>query len=251
MSGLAVTHDELAGRRDRLAGGNADSRSWARDMSEHHPKLTTTALHVAKSLQLYADENLECWPSRATLAKVSQLTLATVTRAIRELLDAGVIERIAETGTGRTVSRYRLLRGDSPIPLGERRGVSQKHPWGDVPRARVAGSTSEVPAEVPRPPNPPEGGDSTSVGLRHTPPPRRPSGGRKRDRDHWLADLRQWCIREKLPVEHLAYVEAAMGGLRPVHDRAGIVAYLEKWTAWRCEPEDDTGVDQLTLEVDE
>lgn len=99
---------------------------WRLELLER-PDLDATAKAVGLTLDTFM-RNGRCWPSRAALAHRSGLSTRTVTRAIKRLELAGVLE--IDRGAGRTTSRYRQVlhkdRGE-PSP-----GVTQSHRRGDT-----------------------------------------------------------------------------------------------------------------------
>lgn len=84
--------------------------------------ITAQAVRVYACLRRFADRGHDATPSHATIAERAQCSVPTVKRAIRELEDIGVVERVERYYDGRQTSNgYHLLvtpRGVTGEPHG-------------------------------------------------------------------------------------------------------------------------------------
>jgi hypothetical protein len=157
----------------------------------------------------------------AHLAEVmegTKLQRSSVQRGLAELEQVGAIERRRYRRNGKT--EYKLL------PLDGLRAVTGGLTGGPTGRPTVGPQVA--------PPGGPTVGPlttgSTTQGLQ---PPLPPAGGRQRDHDQWLVELRDWAGAAGLPDEHFGYVESAMRNLpRVQRTAAGVVAWLERFAEW-------------------
>jgi len=124
------------------------ARDWAWARRELIPALRLVLLALAE----HADAQGACWPSLSRLAQLAELDRRTVTRALAELAERGLIER-ERPASGTT--RYRLVLGEPgqgrETPRGERPlGASGPQGRGVRPLGR-----GERPPDlgVSRPPN--------------------------------------------------------------------------------------------------
>jgi Transcriptional regulators containing a DNA-binding HTH domain and an aminotransferase domain (MocR family) and their eukaryotic orthologs len=74
-------------------------------------ELTTKAMHVYFYLAECSNINGECWPSKKTIAEDCKISVATVTRALRELEKAGMVisEPRHRLNNGQTSNRYTVF----------------------------------------------------------------------------------------------------------------------------------------------
>lgn len=102
-----------------------DRFGWPSRLAD--PMLTDRARHVGLVLYGFADGDTgECWPSFATLAKLTQKSLDTIKRAIRELEQAGYIALRRGNGRGnQSVFTLRVppQKGCTIAPLPVKRGA--------------------------------------------------------------------------------------------------------------------------------
>lgn len=85
---------------------SAKAMAWALDQ--------TTELPVDKLILIaignFADENNQCFPSRKTLARIGMCSLDSVDRAVKRLINAGLVEKAERTGAnGKTTSNCYTL----------------------------------------------------------------------------------------------------------------------------------------------
>lgn len=81
--------------------------SWALETTTGSPSCKLVLLYLADR---YNDDERAAWPSVGTIARVTELSPRTVTRAIKQLLDEGIIEQAGWAGRrqDRQTKRYRL-----------------------------------------------------------------------------------------------------------------------------------------------
>ena len=74
-------------------------------------ELTAKAMHVYFYLAECSNINGECWPSKKTIAEACKISVATVTRALRELEKAGMVisEPRHRLNNGQTSNRYTVF----------------------------------------------------------------------------------------------------------------------------------------------
>ncbi|WP_444641237.1 helix-turn-helix domain-containing protein [Caproiciproducens sp. R1] len=74
-------------------------------------ELTAKAMHVYFYLAECSNINGECWPSKKTIAQACRVSVATVTRALRELEKAGMVisEPRHRLNNGQTSNRYTVF----------------------------------------------------------------------------------------------------------------------------------------------
>jgi biotin operon repressor len=83
----------------------------ALSMVIHHSKASSTARHVLTIIAWFDGES-GSWPSQETLAEKTGLSKASIKRAVKELIEIGEIDVIANDGGsahGRRSNRYEIL----------------------------------------------------------------------------------------------------------------------------------------------
>lgn len=86
-------------------------------------KLPTHEKFVLIMLANYANEQGKCWPSVATLSGDTGLSLAAVKKALKKLVERGLISRQSQSKGGRkTSSMYSFQWGK---PIGSNRAYSK------------------------------------------------------------------------------------------------------------------------------
>jgi hypothetical protein len=85
--------------------------------------ISDRAVRLYAILSRYADSDGYCWPSRRTLAERITCSVDTLDRAVRELVDGGVLEVTAryDDAGDRTSNGYLVRRlAPAPVPVGSR-----------------------------------------------------------------------------------------------------------------------------------
>ena len=109
--------------------------------------LSTTAVAVYATLAAnYANREGQAWPSRATLATVVGISLPTLDRATKELLDAGVLlkQRRGRKGGGVCATTFQLLHERR---VGQERRHTPRPNEADRRQSNVISNTSNVIAD--------------------------------------------------------------------------------------------------------
>lgn len=133
-------------------------------------ELTAKAVHVYFYLAECSNINGECWPSKKTIAEACKISVATVTRALRELEKAGMIisEPRYRLNNGQTSNRYTVFTepqitepSGQPAVIEKQGEKNQDAP--DLPQVEktyeqldIPESLSDVPADLPAGKNPTE-----------------------------------------------------------------------------------------------
>ena len=126
--------------------------------------LTAKAMHVYFYLAECSNINGECWPSKKTIAQACKISVATVTRALRELEKAGMIisEPRHRLNNGQTSNRYTVFTEPQIVEPTDQPGkTNQEAP--DLPQVEevyeqleIPEYLSDVPADLPADENPTE-----------------------------------------------------------------------------------------------
>jgi len=112
-------------------------------------ELTAKAVHVYFYLAECSNINGECWPSKKTIAEACKISVATVTRALRELEKAGMVisEPRRRLNNGQTSNRYMVFTepqvADPTDQPGDIDGADQEAP--DFPQVEKAYEQLEIP----------------------------------------------------------------------------------------------------------
>lgn len=233
---------------DRRAEHKPKAHRWSRWQREVRKRYTLSSKAIALLGELVdrADnETGECWGFQDGLVRALSLSERTIRRATRELQQHRLIAyRPGHQRLGQTrpePCRFRLL------PLEE----------GRPERPQVAATVTATPGghtdRNGRPPWPQEADRVAALTVSRTTsstePPRPPAGGRGRDRDRWLGEMRVWTAAHSLPLDELGFAYVCDAVLRGLREPAAVAAFLEQ-TAWgrhRAELGNDPGNEQLTL----
>jgi DNA-binding transcriptional ArsR family regulator len=222
----AAAPASLDEHRARKEKGHRWTR-WYAEVVKSRPRLGSSALAVLGELVRRADnETGECFgqlsnpDGRRGVAEATGLSPRTVQRAIAELVDEKLIT-YKRTGRKRLdFCLQPMAANTSPCRIRDAKVADQTRHCdaSEPPASRLSDDTVS----------------SSSLTACRTPsstdPPLPPAGGRSRDRDHYLEDLRTWATAEGLPVdERFEYVRVANDGHR---DREAIAAYVERFTSW-------------------
>lgn len=132
---------------------SAKAMAWALDQ--------TTDLPVDKLILIaignFADEHNQCFPSRKTLARIGMCSLDSVDRAVKRLIDGGLVEKAERTGTnGKTTSNcYTLaVAGKTTTATTDSVASRKLRPMPEpVPAAPVPPSPQPQFAAIPAAPN--------------------------------------------------------------------------------------------------
>ena len=130
-------------------------------------ELTAKAMHVYFYLAECSNINGECWPSKKTIAEACKISVATVTRALRELEKAGMIisEPRHRLNNGQTSNRYTVFTEPQIVEPtdqpGDIEGVDQEalnFPQVEktFEQLEIPEYLSDVPADFPAGENPTE-----------------------------------------------------------------------------------------------
>ena len=133
-------------------------------------ELTAKAVHVYFYLAECSNINGECWPSKKTIAEACKISVATVTRALRELEKAGMVisEPRRRLNNGQTSNRYTVftepqITEPSGQPAGMEKMEDTKQDVIDLPyegkaceQLEIPEYISDVPADLPAGENPTE-----------------------------------------------------------------------------------------------
>ena len=133
-------------------------------------ELTAKAVHVYFYLAECSNINGECWPSKKTIAEACKISVATVTRALRELEKAGMVisEPRRRLNNGQTSNRYTVftepqITEPSGQPAGMGKMEDTKQDVIDLPyvekaceQLEIPEYISDVPADLPTGENPTE-----------------------------------------------------------------------------------------------
>lgn len=133
-------------------------------------ELTAKAMHVYFYLAECSNINGECWPSKKTISMDCKISVATVTRALRELEKAGMVisEPRHRLNNGQTSNRYTVftepqIAKQSDQSAGMDKKEDTKQDLIDIPQVEKAceqleipEDISDVPADLPAGENPTE-----------------------------------------------------------------------------------------------
>lgn len=178
---------------------------WARDRGAQCG-LSATGRHVLLLLATYADDAGECYPGVATLADGIGRDPRRVHAAIKELRDAGLIDR-RRRGPGRS-ALTRLLADLTPASDQDATPASNQDLTPASPKTRrerhprpdtSVTQNYQGNGQGERTPLPPVGESRF---------PDRPNGNRRRDRDRWEAVVAAFAA-ECVPGVHLGHVKHA------------------------------------------
>jgi len=125
-------------------------------------ELTAKAMHVYSYLAECSNINGECWPSKRTIAQACRVSVATVTRALRELEKAGMVisEPRHRLNNGQTSTRSRVFTEPQIAePTGQPEETNpevQDLPQVEEPfeQLEISEYIPDVPAEIPAGENP-------------------------------------------------------------------------------------------------
>ncbi|MGX8709817.1 MAG: helix-turn-helix domain-containing protein [bacterium] len=120
-------------------------------------ELTAKAMHVYSYLAECSNINGECWPSKKTIAEACKISVATVTRALRELEKAGMVisEPRHRLNNGQTSNRYTVFTEPQVAEPTDQPGETNPEvpdlPQVEVPyeQLEISGYLSDVPADFP------------------------------------------------------------------------------------------------------
>ncbi|MBW7573146.1 helix-turn-helix domain-containing protein [Caproiciproducens faecalis] len=118
-------------------------------------ELTAKAVHVYFYLAECSNINGECWPSKKTIAEACKISVATVTRALRELEKAGMVisEPRRRLNNGQTSNRYTVFTEpqdtkSSGQPGGIEEMEDTKQDVIDLPNVEKACEQHEIPEYI-------------------------------------------------------------------------------------------------------
>ena len=128
-------------------------------------ELTAKAMHVYFYLAECSNINGECWPSKKTIAEACKISVATVTRALRELEKAGMVisEPRHRLNNGQTSNRYTVFTepqvAEPTDQPGDIEGVDQealnfRQVEKTFDQLEIPEYLSDVPADLPADENP-------------------------------------------------------------------------------------------------
>ena len=110
-----------------------------------NPKISPRAKAVYLALAVHRDWWTDrCWPSNARLVEYTGLSRATVKRALRELLEAGVIERQERYVEGRQTTSMTTVGGVTSDPGG---WVTSEPPGGVTSEPQNKNKRNEIQKE--------------------------------------------------------------------------------------------------------
>lgn len=118
-----------------------------RDQIREHADLGTTARLVGEQLvaKHVNSKNLEAWPSQETLGIALNLCARTIRRALKQLENVGIIERVASRGR---TTRYCFPEIDDALNVV--RGRTREGQNGQVRRASLSGQRGQQRPTTPK-----------------------------------------------------------------------------------------------------